>query len=209
VNTIRNTGVVGALCLGLAVSGCATTQQGGLPASDHERAPASTRHDGPNAGAVLGAGCARVSIEALRAGPLAVPVSVAIAGVCLPVALGVGILHAAAPNLGLGTSSVPDTGPAALRTLTTAERSVFPDSTPAGCSDCYSNSRAAISDKGPAELRKLTAAERSVFPQSSPAGCSDCYAAVDTGPVEMRKLSSVERSVFPKPSPGCSYGYGC
>jgi hypothetical protein len=196
VNTIRNTGVVGALCLGLAVSGCATTQQGGLPASDHERAPASTRHDGPNAGAVLGAGCARVSIEALRAGPLAVPVSVAIAGVCLPVALGVGILHAAAPNLGLGTSSVPDTGPAALRTLTDAERSAFPQGS-----------------GGAAELRTLTAAERSVFPQSSAGGCGwgDCYSykTADTGPVEMRKLSGYEKSVFPtRFQAGCSgYGY--
>jgi hypothetical protein len=120
---------------------------------------------------VLGAGCARVSIEALRAGPLAVPVSVAIAGVCLPVALGVGILHAAAPNLGLGTSSVPDTGPAALRTLTDAERSVFPQSSAGGCGwgDCYSYKTA---DTGPVEMRKLSGYEKSVFPTRFQAGCS-------------------------------------
>lgn len=183
MNTTRNKGFVGALCLGLALGGCATTQKATQPASDDQRAPASTRHDGPNAGAVLGVGCARVSIEALRAGPLAVPVSVAIAGVCLPVALGVGVLHAAAPNLGLGTSSVPDTGPVALRT------------------------------GGEAELRALTTAERSVFPQSSAGGCGwgDCYSykTADTGPVEMRKLSGYERSVFPSRfQAGCSgYGY--
>jgi len=82
---------------------------------------------------VLGAGCGRASIEALRAGPLAVPVSIAIVGVCLPVALGVGVLHAAAPDLGLGTSAVPDTGPVALRKLSGYEKSVFPTRFQAGC----------------------------------------------------------------------------
>jgi hypothetical protein len=196
VNTIRTRGLVGALLVGLALSGCATTQQGGLPASDHERAPESKRHDGPNAGAVLGAGCGRASIEALRAGPLAVPVSIAIVGVCLPVAVGVGVLHAAAPDLGLGTSAVPDTGPIAMRKLTDAERSAFPQGS-----------------DGAAELRTFTAAERSVFPQSSAGGCGwgDCYSykTADNGPVEMRKLSGYERSVFPtRFQAGCwAYGY--
>jgi hypothetical protein len=183
VRALRIDSLTGALYLAFALSACATTQQGGLPASDHERAPASKRHDGPNAGAVLGAGCGRVSIELLRAGPLALPASVAIAGVCLPVALGVGVLHAAAPHLDLGGGAVPDTGPAALRT------------------------------GGGAELRALTTAERSVFPQSSAGGCTwgDCYAykTADTGAAGMRKLSSYERAVFPtRFQAGCAaYGY--
>lgn len=111
MNTIRNTGVFGALCLGLAVSGCATTQHAAKPASNNERAPASKRHDGPNAGATLGAACAGVALEAtFRGGPLGMVAGVAVAGTCLPVALGVGILHAAAPDLGFGAGGVPDTG---------------------------------------------------------------------------------------------------
>ena len=136
------------------------------------------------------------------------PISIALIGLCLPAAVGVGVIYAIAPNAGSGSSGVLDTGPAALRKLDDAERSPFPQSTPAGCSDCYAYQGA---HTGPAEMRRLTAAERWVFPDSSPAGCSDCYAhrVVDTGPVEMRKLSRVESSVFPKPSPGCTYGYGC
>ena len=169
MNRIRNTGSVGALCLGLALSGCAATQHAASPASDNERASASRRHDGPNAGAVLGAGCGRVAIDALRAGPLAVPVSIAIAGACLPVALGLGALHAAAPSLGLGGSGVvPDTGPAALRKLNDVERLPFPQSTPAGCSDCYASYQ--VADMSSVEMRKLSSDERSVFPKPSP-GC--------------------------------------
>ena len=174
MNTIRNIGFVGVLCFGLALSGCATTQQAAKPASDNERAPASKRHDGPNAGATLGAGCARVAIEGtLRGGPLGMAVGLAVAGVCLPVALGVGILHAAAPDLGLGASA-SDTGPVELRNLThftDAERSVFPDSSPAGCSDCYAHR---VVDTGPVEMRKLSRVESSVFPKPSP-GCTYGY----------------------------------
>ena len=155
MRALRIDSLTGALYLACALSGCATTQQGELPASDHERAPASKRQDGPNAGAVLG----------------------------LPVALGVGVLHAAAPHLDLGGGAVPDRGPVALR---------------AG---------------GGAELRALTTAERSVFPQSSAGGCTwgDCYAykTADTGAAGMRKLSSYERAVFPtRFQAGCAaYGY--
>jgi hypothetical protein len=156
VNRIRNTGSVGALCLGLALSGCATSP------------PA----DVPNAGAMLGVACGRVAIEAtFRGGPVGLPVGLAVAGGCLPVALGVGILHAAAPHLALGAGGVPDTGPAELRNLTKftgAERSVFPDSSPAGCSDCYASYR--VADASPVEMRKLSSVERSVFPKPSP-GC--------------------------------------
>lgn len=210
MNGIRNTGSVGVLCLGLALSGCATSQRAGEPVPENEPAPPSTRHDVPNAGAMLGLACGRVAIEAtFRGGPVGLPVGLAVAGGCLPVALGVGILHAAAPHLSLGAGGVPDTGPAALRKLDDAERSSLPQSAPAGCSDCYANQG---SMTGRAEMRRLTAAERSVFPDSSPAGCSDCYASyqvADMSSVEMRKLGHDERSVFPKPSPGCWYGYGC
>lgn len=169
----RISSLTGALCLGLTLGGCATTQQGGLPASEHERAPASKRHDGPNAGAQLGAGCAYVAIGmAGGTGGVGVPISIGIAAVCLPVAVGLGVLHAAAPHLGLGASAVPDTGPVALRALTTAERSVFPQSSASGCvwgSDCYSYKSA---DAGPTEMRKLYGYERSVFPNRFQAGCA-------------------------------------
>lgn len=173
MNRIRNTGVVGALCLGLALGGCAT-QQAAKPASDDERTPASKRQDGPNPGATLGAACGRVAIESIRGGPLGMAVGMTVAGACLPVALGVGILHAAAPDLGLGAGAVPDTGPVELRNLThftDAERSVFPDSTPAGCSDCYAYRAVGT---GPVEMRKLSRVESSVFPKPSP-GCTYGY----------------------------------
>jgi hypothetical protein len=172
VNRIGYTGVVGALCLGLALSGCAT-QQAVKPASDDERTSAGKRHDGPNAGAALAAVCGRLAIESIAEGPLVMAVGVTVAGACLPVALGVGILHAAAPDLGLGAGA-SDTGPVELRNLThftDAERSVFPDSSPAGCSDCYAHR---VVDTGPVEMRKLSRVESSAFPKPSP-GCTYGY----------------------------------
>jgi hypothetical protein len=206
VRAVGINSLAGALCLALALGGCATTQQGTKPAPE--------RSDAPNPGAQLGAGCARIAIEGpLRGGLVVLPITTMIAAMCLPAALGVGVLHAAVPGLGAGV--VADTGPAALRKLSDEERSAFPQSWAGGCawgSDCYSHPGA---NKGPVEMNRLTEAERSAFPQSWAGGCawgSDCYSyqGPNKASAEMRKLTYTERSVFPRPfAAGCVSGYGC
>jgi len=176
VKTVRINSLVGALYLGLALGGCATTQQAGQPVSDQQRAPESKRHNGPNPGAQLGAGCARIAIEGpLRGGLVVMPVTTVVAALCLPAALGVGVIHAVAPDLRLANGVVPDTGPVVIRQLSDAERSAFPQSWAGGCawgSDCYSYQGA---NKSSAEMRKLTYTERSAFPRPFAAGCAAGY----------------------------------
>ena len=184
MRAVRIDSLAGALYLALSLGGCATTQEAKQLTSDHNPAPARQAEDRPNPAGEVALKCTVGSLEMLRAGPLGVPLSIgAIGFVCLPLAIGAGVLHAAAPHLDLGSGAVPDTGPVALRT------------------------------GGSAELRALTTAERSVFPQSSAGGCTwgDCYAykTADTGAAGMRKLSSYERAVFPtRFQAGCAaYGY--
>ena len=106
------------------------------------------------------------------------PLSIgAIGFVCLPLAIGAGVLHAAAPHLDLRSGAAPARpvalrtgGSAELRALTTAERSVFRQSSAGGCTwgDCYAYK---TSDTGSAGVRKLSSHERAVLPTRS-AGCA-------------------------------------
>jgi hypothetical protein len=148
VIAVRINSRVGALYLGLVLTGCATTQQTTKPASE--------RNEVPNPGAQLGAGCARIAIEGpLRGGLVVLPITTT--------------------GLRGDGTSVPDTGPVVIRQLSDAERSAFPQSWAGGCawgSDCYSHPGA---NNGPVEMNRLTEAERSAFPRPFAAGGASGY----------------------------------